>query len=324
MRALKASVALLLAGAPLAAIVLAGVVLKPRLGAVTASHWSGTAVRPDGFTSTEPMFWTSAAITTVLGVGGLVGVVAVARGRGSRVWPAVASLAAGLTACAWIAAAWATADAADVQRAALGARLAIMLIPAALAVCVYLLLPATPVQETEAATVPALPAGSGDRLAWSGTTGSPVLAVVVSVVALLFAAMLAAAVISREPAVVISAVVLLLATLAALLLEPVRLTVDRRGVRLRSALLRVPLIRVRLSDIAEVVTDTIEPARWGGWGYRVSGAGIAYVARRGPGIVVKRRNGTAVAITVDRPEDPAAVANTLSRLASSGSAPERR
>lgn len=314
MRILKAVVAFLLAGAPLIAIVLAGLVLKPRLGAEMASHWSGTAIRPDGFSRTDEMFWTFAAITTALSAAGLVGVVAVARDQASRVWPTVAALMAGFTACAWIAAAWATADGADEQHAALGARLAIMLIPAAVAICIYLLLPPTLVQETEAATAPTLPAASGDRLAWSGTTGSPVLAVAVSVVALLFAATLVAAVITREPVAFVSAVVLLLATLSALLLEPVRLTVDQRGIRLRSALLRIPLIRVRLNDIAEVVTDTIEPVQWGGWGYRVSGAGIAYIARKGPGIVVKRHNGTAVAITIDRPEGPAAVANTLSRL----------
>lgn len=133
--------------------------------------------------------------------------------------------------------------------------------------------------------------------------------------ALLFVATLVVALVARQPAALTSAGVLLLATFTGLLLEPVRLTVDRRGVRLTSALLRIPLIRVRIDDIAEAVTDVIEPVRWGGWGYRISGAGIAYVARRGPGIVVKRHNGSAVAITIDRPEEPAAVAKTLSQLA---------
>lgn len=316
MRVVRVVVAFLLAGSPLAGIVLAGLMLKPRLGPEMASHWSGAAVRPDGFSSTNEMFWTFAAITVALSAVGLVGVVAVARDQGSRVWPAVATLMAGFIACAWIAAAWATADSPDLQHAALGARLTIMLIPVAAAACIYLLLPPTPVVEADEAEALTLPAASGDRLAWSGTTGSPVLAIAVSVTALLFAAMVVIALVGREPAALIGAGIMLLATLAALLLEPVRLTVDQRGIRLTSVLLRIPLIRVRLNDIAEAVAATIEPARWGGWGYRISGAGIAYVARKGPGIVIQRRNGTAVAITIDRPEDPAAVANTLRQLTS--------
>lgn len=317
MRVSRAVVALLLTASPLVGIVLAGVVFRPRLGLEMASHWSGAATRPDGFSSTDGSFWTFTAITAALTVVGLAGVVRVSRDQGSRIWPALAMLIAGIIACAWIAAAWASADASDVQRAALGARLALLLIPVGLAVCVYLLLPPTPVQASVTAEVPTVPAAPGDRLAWSGTAGSPILAVAVAVVALLFGITLVTALTTRQPAALISAGVLLLATLSALLLEPVRLTIDRRGVRLTSALLRIPLIRVRLDDIAEAVVDTIEPAHWGGWGYRISGAGVAYVARKGPGIIVKRHNGRAVAITIDRPEEPAAVANTLSRLAES-------
>ncbi|WP_286344156.1 hypothetical protein [Frondihabitans sucicola] len=59
------------------------------------------------------------------------------------------------------------------------------------------------------------------------------------------------------------------------------------------------------------MAGTIEPSRWGGWGFRISGSGIAYVARRGPGIVISRRSGRSIAITVDNPEQRAALANAL-------------
>ncbi len=69
------------------------------------------------------------------------------------------------------------------------------------------------------------------------------------------------------PVLWVSASVFLLATLSALLLQPVRLTDDRPGLRLSSALSRIPLIRAGLDEIDEVLADTIEPTRLGGWGY---------------------------------------------------------
>lgn len=311
MRAVRLLSALALAVSPAVAIALAGLVIGPHLGAEMASHWSGDASRPDGFSPTVTSFWGFAAITVALTVGGVIGVVVVARGGGSRVWPMTATLIAGFTACAWIVAAWATADATDPRHAALGARLVIMLVPAAVGALVYVLLPPAPMTQTDTATAPVVPVGAGDRLAWSGVTGSWVLAVAVGVVGAIFVAVLAGWVLTRQPGLLISASVLLLATLSALLLEPVRLTVDRRGIRLSSVLLRVPLIRIRLEDIDEAVADAIDPARWGGWGYRISGAGVAYIARKGPGVIIKKHGGGAVAITIDDPDQPAAVANAL-------------
>lgn len=312
MRAARVIVVLLLTLSPIIGLVLAGLVIGRHLGAEMASHWSGNASRPDGFSPTVSSFWGFAAITVALTVGGVVGVFVVARGAGSRAWPMTTALIAGFTACAWTAAAWATADAADLQHAALGGRLAIMLIPAALGAFVYVLLPPVRTTQTDAATAPIVSAGVGDRLAWSGVTGSWVLAVAVGVLGVVFAAVLVGWIVTRQPGLLVSASVFLLATLSALLLQPVRLTVDRRGIRLSSALLRIPLIRIRLDDVDEVLADTIDPARWGGWGYRISGSGVAYVARKGPGLIIKKRSGGAVAITIDNPEQPAGVANTLS------------
>lgn len=311
MRGVRVLLALALSVLPCVGLGAGAIVIGPRLGAQMASHWSGNASQPDGFSATVTSFWAFAAITFALTIGGVVGVVVVARGGGSRVWPMATTLIAGFTACAWIAAAWATADAADLQHAALGGRLAIMLVPAALGALVYVLLPPLPVTPTDTATAPTVPAGAGDRIAWSGITGSWVLAVAVGVVGAILVAVLIGWIVTRQPGLLVIASVLLLATLSALLLQPVRLTVDRRGIRLSSALLRIPLIRVRLEDIDEVLADTVDPARWGGWGYRISGSGLAYVARKGPGLIIRKRNGGAVAITINDPQQPAAVANSL-------------
>jgi hypothetical protein len=315
MRAVRVIVVLALTASPLVGLGVAGLIIGPHLGAEIASHWSGNASKPDGFSPTVSSFWGFAAITVALTGGGVVGVAVVARGGGSRAWPMTTTLIAGFTACAWIAAAWATADASDPQHAALGGRLAIMVVPAALGALVYVLLPPARITRTDAATAPPMSLTAGDRLAWTGITGSRILAVAVVVVGTIFAAVLVGWILTRQPGLLVSASVLLLATLSALLLQPVRLTVDRRGIRLSSALLRVPLIRVRLDDIEQVLAGTVDPARWGGWGYRISGAGVAYVARKGPGLIIKKRSGGAVAITINNPEQPAAVANTLSHNA---------
>ena len=312
MRAVRIFLAFALTVSPCAGLALSGLVIGPHLGAEMASHWSGNALQPDGFSPTVGSFWSFGAITVALTVAGIIGVFVVGRGGGSRAWPTTTTLIAGLTACAWIASAWATADASDPQHAALGGRLAIVLVPPASAAVVYVLLPSMPITQTETATAPIVSAGVGDRLAWRGITGSRVLAAAIGVVGAIFVAVLTGWIVTRQAGLLVSAIVLLLATLSALLLEPARLTVDRRGIRLSSALLRVPLIRVPLEDIDEVLVDTIEPARWGGWGYRVSGAGVAYVARKGPGLIIKKRSGGAVVITINDPEQPAAIANTLS------------
>ncbi|MCJ0701929.1 hypothetical protein FRIG_12430 [Frigoribacterium faeni] len=153
----------------------------------------------------------------------------------------------------------------------------------------------------------------GERLAWSGTTGSPVFVVMGSVVMALAIVSGAVLFVMGASSVVVYSAVLLLAGAAVLALGRVRLTVDQRGVRLVSALLGVRLLRVRLADVAGVETETLDPMSWGGWGLRVSKRGTAYVTGRRPGIVVRRRDGSAVAVTIDDAESAASVAAALAQ-----------
>ncbi len=295
---------------PLLALVVVAAAMGPRLGPRLASHWSGAAA-PDGFAATWGSFWTFAAITAVLTAVAIVCVALTHRRAWSRTWAAIAGVLSGTTATAWIVTAWATAAAAEPSEARLGGRMAILVLAVAGGAAVFLLLPPRPAPIGAAATAPRLPLAQEDRVSWTGVMSSGVLVAAGAVGGCVFLIALAAAIAMPSTATVIGAVVLLAATASVLLLAPVRLTVDQRGIRLASVLLRVPLIRVALDRIDTVVVDTIEPGQWGGWGYRVSGAGLAYVARRGPGIVVTRRGGNAVAITIDHPEQPAAVANAL-------------
>ncbi|MFC4241828.1 hypothetical protein ACFOYW_00465 [Gryllotalpicola reticulitermitis] len=301
----------ILAVLPPAGLAAAAITLAPHLGSKMASHWSGGSARPDGFASTWGSFWVYTSITVVLFVVAVIGIVLVRRAAWSRVWAAIATVVGGLTAFAWAGPAWATAAADRPEDAVLGFKLLLLIGAVVVGAGIYLLLPAAPAPSTRQAVRPHLPVADGERVAWSGVIISRSLESAIGLLAAIFLGTLVLALVTRQGGTWTAVIVLFLATLSALLIAPVRLTVDQRGIRLVSVLLRVPLIRVKLANIDTVTADTINPASWGGWGYRVGPAGIAYVARRGPGIVITRRTGGAIAITVDHPEQPAAAANGL-------------
>ncbi|MFC4244333.1 hypothetical protein ACFOYW_13215 [Gryllotalpicola reticulitermitis] len=295
---------------PVVGIVLPAIGLGARLGATIASHWSGSGPA-DGFASTWGAFRIFTGITVVVTIAAIVTAVLAARRSVPKTVPAVLTLVAGFTACAWTVAAWATADAATQADARLGARLLILLAAVACACLVDVLLPPGPTPRTPAGRRPALTADPQERISWTGVTGSRALAVIAAAVALAFIGSVVLALTLRQGGLWTAVILFAVLTALSIALVQVRITIDRRGIRLEPALLHAPLIRIRLENLASVTADTIEPTQWGGWGFRISGAGLAYVARRGPGLIITRRTGSAVAITVDQPEQPAAAANAL-------------
>ena len=58
-----------------------------------------------------------------------------------------------------------------------------------------------------------------------------------------------------------------------------------------------PRADVALTEIAAARVEDINPIDWGGWGYRVTPRGRAYVVRRGPGLVLERHDRPAIAVT---------------------------
>jgi len=107
------------------------------------------------------------------------------------------------------------------------------------------------------------------------------------------------------------AITLAVVTVACLAFARVQVSVDRRGLRVMSSLLHVPLRNLRLDQIVSARAETIVPMEWGGWGYRVMPGRSAIVVAGGPGIVVERTNGTLFAVTVPDAELPAALLTTL-------------
>jgi hypothetical protein len=102
-------------------------------------------------------------------------------------------------------------------------------------------------------------------------------------------------------------VVLLGGAVFALALARIRVTVDAEALRVRSAVLPLPLRTIRTERIRAVEAAVIEPMHWGGWGYRSLPGHAAIVLRRTGGIVVTTREGSRFAVTVDDAGTGAAV-----------------
>lgn len=92
-----------------------------------------------------------------------------------------------------------------------------------------------------------------------------------------------------------------------------RVTVGESGMIITGGL-GFPRWRLPLEDVTEArVLEEIDPmGQFGGWGYRMGMHGrTGFVVRKGPGLEVERGNGTAWVLTVDEPEEGAALLNTL-------------
>lgn len=98
-------------------------------------------------------------------------------------------------------------------------------------------------------------------------------------------------------------------TVAGAVLQRATLRVDANGVRVVFG----PGIRITipLAEIRQAGVEQIQPMQWGGWGYRVTPGKRGLILRAGPGLVLDLTNGTRFAITLDTPEPPAALLNTL-------------
>ncbi|RIJ53893.1 DUF1648 domain-containing protein, partial [Clavibacter phaseoli] len=112
-------------------------------------------------------------------------------------------------------------------------------------------------------------------------------------------------------AAALAGIPLLVAGLAMLALARVVVTADRRGFRVVSAWTGIPIMRVPLARIESAGWEDVSPGQWGGWGLRLSGRGLAYVTRSGPGLVVRLRGGRARLVTVADADRGAAVLEGL-------------
>jgi hypothetical protein len=168
-----------------------------------------------------------------------------------------------------------------------------------------LLAPRTPDAGAAPPSVPAAPLGSTERISWSRSVGAPWLTVGGTV---LVGAGIAAATALR-PA---GGIVMAAAGVVTVLLGHARVVVDRRGLTVVLGLLGWPRVRVPAEDVEEVTVSDVSPVQFGGWGYRVVPGGRGVILRAGEALVVTRRSGKRLTVTVD---DAGTAAGLLSAVA---------
>ncbi|MFC4784386.1 DUF1648 domain-containing protein [Nocardioides sp. MAHUQ-72] len=181
---------------------------------------------------------------------------------------------------------------------------ALVLAPTLVAALVWRLQPVT-LRPRRAGAAPATPLTlrDGERATWVGRSSSSVLMGVAAVLVVVSVFL----VFTAWPV----ANVVALVALAVFWTHVVTVRVDDSGVTTSWGPARWPRVRVPLEQLEGARAEEIEPRRWGGWGYRFSSRGRAVVTRRGPGVVLELRDGSAFAVTVDGAAEAADLVNAL-------------
>ncbi|MCM1945540.1 DUF1648 domain-containing protein [Streptomyces hydrogenans] len=279
-------------------------VWSDRLPDPLATHFSygGEA---DGFTGRAAFTAVGAALLLTLGAGWTVLV------RRGALWGAW--LTAGLTGTLLVLVVHDNLDAAD--PADVVSPLSHLAVAAAagavLALAGHALSRLVPPEEHEGAgpavhpDAPRLDLGAGELAGWSRATASAPL----TALGLLFLAGGAVAVLLGPWPLLLIALAVAVPGLA---LARIRVSVDRRGLTVRSTLTPRPRVHVPLDDITAADVRPVDALReFGGWGYRVRAHRSGVVLRSGEALVVRRGNGREFAVTVPDARTAAALLNTL-------------
>jgi len=152
-----------------------------------------------------------------------------------------------------------------------------------------------------------LPLGADERAGWVQHIRSRGVLVVAPVV---LVPVVLVAVILKAPTVLVPAVLVL--TLLVASMASFTVTVDGRGLSVRSGL-GWPRQVVPLDEVVRAEVVHVRPFHdFGGWGYRVGRGGrVGIVVRTGEGLLVERTGGRSLVVTVDDAATAAALLNTL-------------
>jgi hypothetical protein len=276
----------------------------PELPDPIATHWSGAG--PDGFGPAVTLVFVPLAITvlfSLFAIGTALGTTSVGLAWTQKVLLIMSIWLSGLLS---VGIGWSVAVQRGIKDAseAPDPGLALLLGAiggAALAAVAWFLLPKTDATREQGETPDPAHIAETERVSWSRTvTIAPVVVVVigVAVVATTGAAIIAIAVASAGAWIAVAslALVMLLASATSFW----RVTADRRGLLVRSAL-GWPRIRIATADIVSVQVVDINPtADFGGWGYRWAGHGRSgIIMRAGTAIEVTHGTGKRFVVTVD-------------------------
>ncbi len=287
-----------------AVVLAARFVWDPQVPQTLPTHW-GSDGQVNGTTGETAFFVICLVVSAGTGLGGAV---AAATRRVTRATGLVsgAAFAAWLLAAAYVMVLTAAQGATRPEQVhvpwQVGIALLVVAVAAALAVAV--LLPASHVGPPPASS----PASSmrlrpDERVTWVGEAHSRVLAVAAVVLAL---AAVAAA-FSSWPL----AIALLAGALATAWTHVVTVRVDDVGVHTLWGPAGWPRSTIPLSMISAATAEDLQPAQWGGWGYRVGPRGRAAIVRTGDGLVLRYGRQSRYAVTVDHAEAAADVVNAL-------------
>jgi hypothetical protein len=153
----------------------------------------------------------------------------------------------------------------------------------------------------------AVPLGPDDHAAWFGHARSAGFAVAGGVNVVL--GLVVAVVEQLWVGALLVALGLVLASFATVLV-----TIDERGIGIRSGLIGWPRVRFPLSLIEEAELAEVRPIGLGGWGYRGSlrlFKRAAWVLRAGEGLRLQMRGGQHFVVSIDDAGEAAAVVNGL-------------
>ena len=304
---------------PMLVVIISWWVWRDSLPAELASHWSGSGPADDAM-----------AVGTLLALNlGMTGVPAVA-GVAISFWPGISArtrrgayfflgVFGGMGAATWLLSAGLTMLVGDPYEVVLGAWVIVSFVAAGYGIIPFLIAPKPRLEATDVERrIEFTPNAIG---AWSQTiTGNMFAWVTVALIVLGSVIYGPAVVDGRVSDEILGISVLAIAILLVASFIRLRVTADWRGLRVVSAIFRIPLKRIRLDAIDVVEAAELRPAEWGGWGYRIMPGRSAVILRKGPGLIVTTRSEKQFAISLDDPETPAALLATLRD--ENGAAPE--
>jgi hypothetical protein len=293
---------------PVVAISLTATLWYDQLPAALPRQWNGAGVTSTA--GTEIMIGISGALALLGAIAGLVAL-SDAAARIRRGLVLAAGFTAGMGAGIWfVSAGLVIATGSPEPDAGAWPLLAVL-------ACAYGFIPfllssrGTPNDEPAVSAEPTpLPLAATESGAWYTTLTVPIF-VGLAVVAAAAAVGVGIYSVVLDGAGTSAAVALVLVAGVGLAFARLRVTVDRRGLRVVSSAFGIPLKRIALAEVASARAGAVRPVEWGGWGYRILPGRSAVVLTGGAGIVVERRNGTVFAVTVPDAELPAALLTTL-------------
>lgn len=296
---------------PVAAIVVTYIAWVPGLPAEVASHWSGSGA-PDDSLPTMSVF-IGALILSSLALIATIVLLGFRRPglQAKRFIIFLLGLVGGLAAGVWIVPTWLTLQAGSVEGAELGFWIIPLGIGSLYGIIPAAILPAQPGGLDRNAVTASLDLGETEIGAWSRTmSAKPFLWITLGMCAL-FALVYTPILLSDDPSTAgFGLAIGVLAVLVCASFIRLRVSIDWRGLRVVS-LFGIPLKRIALDQVSAVEAAEIRPMDWGGWGYRIMPGRSAVVLRSGPGLVVTTTSDKLFAITLDDPERPAALLQTL-------------